>query len=313
MSEKITTPRCKRPSHILAMSSRLWQTHLLALGLALCIGMLLAGCYTREVYVGSDGKYYALKKGAKVYNPSGQGGASITSGMRDSAAIQRATMRPYKVGGKWYYPTKVKIGDKFRGIASWYGPDFHSKKTSNGEIYNMYAHTAASKTLPMNTIVKVKNLDNGKSSVVRINDRGPFVTGRIIDLSNAAAHDIDMVKKGTAHVELKVIGFGGMVAKSKTSDIPKKIAKLQEFKVGSDISAVSGGSFMLQVGAFKNKDGAKSLAQKLAANSPYKVELIAAPEPGYTLYRAFLTGFKSEAEARDFMAKRGIKAIIVRK
>ena len=134
---------------------------------------------------------------------------SLLGGMRDSEAIQRATMRPYTVRGKTYRPHPVKVGDTFDGVASWYGPDFHAKATSNGETYNMYAHTAANKTLPMNTIVKVYNKDNGKTTIVRINDRGPFVEGRIIDLSNIAAHDIAMVGKGVANVRIEVVGFGG--------------------------------------------------------------------------------------------------------
>jgi len=116
--------------------------------------------------------------------------------MNNSEAMHRATMKPYVVRGKKYYPTKVKIGSVFYGIASWYGPNFHAKKTSNGEYYNMYALTAAHKTLPMNTMVKVINLENKKSVIVRINDRGPFVKNRIIDLSKAAAQKIDMIKKG---------------------------------------------------------------------------------------------------------------------
>lgn len=134
---------------------------------------------------------------------------SLLGGMRDSEAIQRATMRPYTVRGKTYRPHPVKVGDTFDGVASWYGPDFHAKATSNGETYNMYAHTAANKTLPMNTIVKVYNKDNGKTTIVRINDRGPFVEGRIIDLSNIAARDIAMVGKGVANVRIEVVGFGG--------------------------------------------------------------------------------------------------------
>ena len=97
------------------------------------------------------------------------------------------TQKTYSVNGNVYYPKKtVPIGWSEEGIASWYGPNFHGKYTSNGEIYNMYALTAAHKTLPMNTIVKVTNLNNGKSVIVRINDRGPFVKGRIIDLSYTA-------------------------------------------------------------------------------------------------------------------------------
>ncbi|MBI3874081.1 MAG: septal ring lytic transglycosylase RlpA family protein, partial [Arcobacter sp.] len=118
--------------------------------------------------------------------------------------MHNATMRPYEVLGKTYSPTMATVGESFDGIASWYGADFHEKKTSNGETYDMYADTAASKTLPMNTMVKVYNKDNGKSTIVRINDRGPFVEGRIIDLSNSAASAIDMVGKGTANVEITV-------------------------------------------------------------------------------------------------------------
>ncbi len=105
--------------------------------------------------------------------------------------MHRATMRPYTVGGKRYYPTMVSVGDTFSGIASWYGRDFHGKKTSNGEYYNMYDFTAAHKTLPMNTMLKVTNLRNNRSVIVRVNDRGPFVNNRIIDLSYAAAKRLD--------------------------------------------------------------------------------------------------------------------------
>ncbi len=91
------------------------------------------------------------------------------------------------------------------GIASWYGPGFHGKRTANGEIYDMYAMTAAHKTLPFNAIVKVVDLDTGRWVIVRINDRGPFVPGRIIDLSYAAAKELGIVEKGIARVGLKVL------------------------------------------------------------------------------------------------------------
>jgi len=91
------------------------------------------------------------------------------------------------------------------GIASWYGPGFHGRRTASGEIYDMFALTAAHKTLPFGTIVKVVDLDTGRSVVVRINDRGPFIKGRIIDLSYAAAQELGMVKKGLAKVGLKIV------------------------------------------------------------------------------------------------------------
>jgi len=116
------------------------------------------------------------------------------------------TLYCYKVKGKRYCVKDVPIGYTQVGIASWYGPNFHGKKTATGEIYNMYDYTAAHKTLPLNTYVKVINLENGKSIVVRINDRGPFVKNRILDLSYAAAKKLGIVKKGTAKVKIIVLG-----------------------------------------------------------------------------------------------------------
>ena len=94
------------------------------------------------------------------------------------------------------------------GTASWYGADFHGRPTSNGELYNMYTHTAAHKTLPFNTVVRVTHLSSGAFTVVRINDRGPFVGNRIIDLSMAAARDLDMVRTGIAPVRIEVVRAG---------------------------------------------------------------------------------------------------------
>ncbi|RDU73257.1 septal ring lytic transglycosylase RlpA family lipoprotein [Helicobacter anseris] len=230
----------------------------------------------------------------------------MMNGMRESAAIQRATMRPYKIAGKWYYPSRVDIGDIFDGIASWYGPNFHDKKTSNGEVYNMYAHTAASKTLPMNTIVKVYNKENGKITIVRINDRGPFVDGRIIDLSNVAAHDIGMVDKGTTQVRIEVIGFGGLVAKNYEKKFKKDLQKssselANEFKVGDSKETIEGGKFSLQVGTFKREEGAKETKMRYDTlveknTNGYSVEI----QKDGEYYRVFVKGFRSEDEANDF-------------
>ncbi|MBN2468860.1 MAG: septal ring lytic transglycosylase RlpA family protein [Deltaproteobacteria bacterium] len=113
---------------------------------------------------------------------------------------------PYTVGGKVYYPLSDAKGYVERGIASWYGEDFHGKKTSNGEVYDMYAKTAAHRILPFGTRVEVANLTDGKKTVLRINDRGPFVKNRVIDLSYAGARDIGLVGPGTAPVEIRVVG-----------------------------------------------------------------------------------------------------------
>ncbi len=114
--------------------------------------------------------------------------------------------KPYKVLGQWYQPVGDAKGFRERGTASWYGSDFHGKRTANGEIYDMDGMTAAHKTLPLGTLVRVSNLENNREVEVRINDRGPFVQGRIIDLSREAAKRIGMMGAGTARVEIAAVG-----------------------------------------------------------------------------------------------------------
>lgn len=114
--------------------------------------------------------------------------------------------KPYTVRGKTYRPYTTANGFTEVGVASWYGPGFHGKKTANGERYNQNAMTAAHKLLPFNTDIRVTNLDNGRSTTVRINDRGPFVANRVIDLSRRAAEQIGMIGSGTARVRLEAVG-----------------------------------------------------------------------------------------------------------
>lgn len=162
--------------------------------------------------------------------------------------------KPYKVFGIWYQPLPDSAGYRQRGIASWYGEDFHGKKTSTGEIYDMYAMTAAHKTLPLGTYVQVHNLENNRRVEVRINDRGPFVQGRIVDLSYTAAKEIGIVGPGTARVEVVALATpvttdGG----TPRSDVPVDF---------------NSGNFTFQVGAFVNRPNAERLTAKL--NEKYK-------------------------------------------
>jgi len=156
--------------------------------------------------------------------------------------------KPYKVLGKWYQPLPHSEGFRQNGVASWYGREFHGKKTSNGEIYDMHAMTAAHKTLPLGTYVRVHNLENNRSAVVRINDRGPFVHGRIIDLSYAAADDIGIVDSGTARVEVVALGK------------PASTGGTTPAYAAEDYSH---GNFTFQVGAFLNRENAERQKRQL--------------------------------------------------
>jgi len=256
--------------------------------LALSVLILFAGCSSR----GLPGRQYAPMP--PVANQS----------VPDRATYTHPTMRPYTVNGREYFPTVVHKGDTFDGVASWYGPDFHGKQTSNGEQYDMYAATAAHKTLPMNTIVRVTNRRNGLQTVVRINDRGPFVANRIIDLSNKAARDIDMVGSGTADVHLEVLGFAGKGERS----IPSE-EMLRSGPVEQVVSA-----FYIQIGAFRRFEGASITQEKYNGFEGHKTIIKDSEYNNERLFRVWLGKFKSEEEARDFIASSPFQnAFIVRK
>ncbi len=104
--------------------------------------------------------------------------------------------------------TRFREGQVILGISSFYGPDFHGKLTANGEVYDMYGRTAAHKTMPLNTIIRVTNLANGANTIVRVNDRGPYVAGRILDLSYGAAKKLGFVAQGTTRVKIEIIELG---------------------------------------------------------------------------------------------------------
>jgi rare lipoprotein A len=236
---------------------------------------LITGCSTRGVhYYGGEFQNYSQQPSSQYKNLT-------------------ATMRPYTVRGITYYPTVVSVGDEFSGRASWYGPDFHGKMTSSGETYDMNDMTAAHKTLPMNTIVQVTNRENGRSQVVRINDRGPFVESRIIDLSKEAATRLGIVGRGTAMVSLKVLGFG--------RNSSKLIPNQQELDQGPKQQVLSG--FSLQIGSFASVEGALSTQKRYDNMDGYRTVIKDIQNGEKRAFKVMLSGFQSESEARDYLAK----------
>lgn len=224
-----------------------------------------------------------------------------------SKARHKATMRSYKVLGKRYHPTFVEVGDTMKGISSWYGPNFHGKQTSNGEWYDMHGLTAAHKTWPMDTMVKVDNLENGKSAIVRINDRGPFVKGRIIDCSYAAGKKIGLDRMGIAKVKIQVLGFAGKVT-------PQEVIAKQQRTHTQERVMIS--DFGVQVGAFRRYQGAQIYKKQYTSLDRHYRPVIKRFDnvDGAPLYRVWVMGFRSEEEARDYIAKYHLEgAFIVRK
>ena len=207
---------------------------------------------------------------------------SSTSDNYYKPKVKSSTQKAYKINGKKYYPKKsIHIGWKQRGIASWYGSNFHGKYTSSGEVYNMYAYTAAHKTLPFNTIVKVTNLKNKKSVVVRINDRGPFIKGRIIDLSYVAAKKIGIYKSGLGSVLIEVIGFKGK-------------------------NYINVNGYTIQVGTFLKKKGAILTVNKYKRLG-YNPKIL--KKGGF--YKVVIGNFRSFNEAKRFKLRNNLNGFII--
>jgi rare lipoprotein A len=201
-----------------------------------------------------------------------------------------ATQRPYTIDGIEYTPLARADGFIETGVASWYGDKFHGRKTSNGEIYNMYDMTAAHKTLPMNTWVSVHNLENDRKIVVRINDRGPFVTGRVIDLSLTGAREIGIADPGTAKV--KVTALGEAVSYSADTKKPETFRPMDYYS----------GNFTVQVGAFQVKAYAEDYVGKLSKRYPNAHMVVYTDNRG-TFYRVRIGKFTNLKDAERFGEK----------
>ena len=198
-----------------------------------------------------------------------------------------ATQRPYRINGKTYYPIDSSHGYRERGIASWYGGKFHGRKTACGETYNMHGRTAAHKTLPMQTMVLVRNLENGRETVVRINDRGPFSRGRIIDLSYTAALELGMIRNGTARTEIIALGEA-----AGPKDNRERL-KFQDFDKGN---------FFIQVGAFLDRNNAENLA-RLFVDQGLQVTIQPYTDNSRTFHRVQVYAGTSLHLARQFAAR----------
>lgn len=217
----------------------------------------------------------------------------------------------YTVYGTTYHVLSSAKGYDKVGIASWYGRKFHGYRTSSGEPYDMYHFTAAHRTLPLPTYARVTNLENGKSVVVRINDRGPFNPDRIIDLSWAAAVRLDMAKQGTAKVRVEALS-----APADAPDQPGNMSTAVRAAADSpppDSARNEGGNddLYLQAGAFRGLQRARDLEQQLRKQLKLPVT-VRQPKPG-SLYRVWLGPFASAAdrdEARRAVTRAGFSTPI---
>ena len=210
--------------------------------LILILTLFLGACSTTRKggYYSDDGPHSRPQDVSQVKEP-----------IPRSESLSKHGNKPYIVFGKSYHPLKDATGYSRKGIASWYGKKFHGRRTSNGEKYDMYAMSAAHKTLPLPSYVRVRNLDNNRSVIVRVNDRGPFLHNRLIDLSYAAAHRLDIIRTGTGRVEVTAITSGQRYSdRARTETI-------------GNTAGNTGDRIYLQVGAFSSQENASNLSSSL--------------------------------------------------
>lgn len=211
---------------------------------------------------------------------------------RDEPLSRHGNPDVYKVLGHRYRVLENAGGYRERGLASWYGRKFHGRLTSSGEPYDMYRMTAAHRTLPLPSYLRVTNLNNGREVIVRVNDRGPFHPERTIDLSYAAAARLDMIDDGTAPVLLEAVESGERTAAAEAEDPP----------------------LYLQAGAFSEAGNARALAERLRGYGLDRafVAVTDDPEPLYRVRVGPYADAAALAEAREILERRGIEAAALR-
>lgn len=208
---------------------------------------------------------------------------------RDEPLSRYGNPPSYAVYGQTYYVQRKRTAYQARGIASWYGSKFHGRRTSSGEPFDMYGFTAAHRTLPLPSYVEVTNLSNGRSLVVRVNDRGPFKKDRLIDLSYAAAARLGFADHGTARVEVRAVGPG-------TGEVASPSA-------AADGSRETPQALWLQAGAFRDPGNAERLRRRLDETGVAPVEVRKTGTGDETLFRVRLGPLGSPARAAE-MAER---------
>lgn len=282
----------------------------------LAAAALLAGCGSRGPLASRDGPEANPPSGLHEVPDAVPRIEPIRSG---------GPNKPYEVLGRSYVPITQDRAFRERGLASWYGKKFHGRRTANGEVYDMYAMTAAHPTLPLPSYARIRNPANGREIIVRVNDRGPFHKGRIVDLSYTAALKLDLLR-GVAPVELERITFaeirsgawrrGGQPVDAPERDEPDEAVAMAPVAAAPPIEAAPAAApaetdalplrplataprgFWIQLGAFRQRDGAESFQRRVADELEWLSPMLAlfADTP---LFRLQAGPYATRDEARD--------------
>ena len=241
-------------------------------------------------------RYYA-DDGPPVSVPGGID--AIPDAVPRAEALHRYANRPYVVMGREYVPATALAAYREQGMASWYGRKFHGQRTSTGEVYDMFAMTAAHPTLPIPSYARVTSVASGRSVVVRVNDRGPFLHGRIVDLSYAAAHKLGIAQRGSGEVVVESLLAGGETVASVAPVLatPVPVAAGKPEPAEAPVQSAAGG-FVVQLGAFASEPNARSfllhVQERLAASADISPRV---REAG-GLYRVYVGPYPSRDDAR---------------
>lgn len=269
------------------MNRKLTAKHVFPAACALALTGWLAGCSTTRTAVLEPSDDAPL-------NPRDVSG--IPNAVPRAEPLSRyGNPASYVVYGERYYTLPSSKGYRERGLASWYGTKFHGKRTSSGEPYDLYAMTAAHKTLPLPTYVEVTNLDNGRSVIVKVNDRGPFHEGRIIDLSYTAAHRLGILGNGTGHVEVRAID-------PLTPDQVPANAPVLVQTDNKPSGRPADSQLFLQVGAFQSRDNAHRLRNDIEGHNIGTVRVVEATTEHGTFYKVQV-GPLADTAAADRIAR----------
>lgn len=230
------------------------------------------------------------------------GGGSSAPVVRDPAPIVSGTMRPYQIRGRWYRPSEQPDYDE-TGMASWYGDAFNGKPTATGEPFDMHGLSAAHKTLPLPGLVEVTNLANGRTAVLRVNDRGPFADNRIIDLSRGAAEELGMIRQGVGRVRVRYLGpaprgggVGDLRYARNDTPAPRNAPPAPE----------RDGPFWVQAGVYSDRTAAQIAAESLGDRTRVETARV----DGRDLYRVMIGPWgdaNSAEQARQGAMARGVR------
>ena len=235
--------------------------------------------------------------------------AAIPDAIPKAEPLNRFANRPYQALGRDYVPMTQHTPFRQGGIGSWYGRRYHGAKTSSGEVYDMYAMTAAHPTLPIPSYARVTNPANGRSVVVRVNDRGPFLADRIVDLSYVAAWKLGYVDAGSARVEVESILLGRPVPAAVAAPVPAPVAAVPAATVAAEAKGI-----YLQLGAFSSQEGADSFRVRIYRDLAWLSDTIQIVPAG-AFYRLHLGPYRSQDEARPvadrIQAELSLRPVIV--